>query len=72
MVEVADAADRPLAVNWPSTDRTDPCPQAVFPKSDEQRARLSDAVQGILLFRALDPVSTEGRSAHTHSTTDLQ
>ncbi|KAF0305636.1 cAMP-dependent protein kinase type II regulatory subunit [Amphibalanus amphitrite] len=29
--------------------------KAVFPKSDEQRARLSDAVQGILLFRALDP-----------------
>jgi len=33
--------------------------KAVFPKSDEQRSRLSDAVQAILLFRALDPLQMQ-------------
>lgn len=33
--------------------------KAVYPKSDEQRARLSEAVQGILLFRALDPAQVQ-------------
>lgn len=28
---------------------------AVFPKSDEQRERLTEAVKNILLFRALEP-----------------
>lgn len=31
--------------------------QEVFPKSDEQRARLADAVRNIFLFRSLEPVS---------------
>ena len=31
--------------------------QIVYPKSDEQRQRLSDAIKHILLFRNLDPVS---------------
>lgn len=30
--------------------------QLVYPKSDEQRARLTEAVKNILLFRALDEV----------------
>lgn len=29
--------------------------KVIFPKTDEQRTRLSDSVKNILLFRALDP-----------------
>ena len=32
------------------------CTQIVFPKSDEQRARLAASVKNILLFRALEKV----------------
>ena len=32
-------------------------PQVLYPKSDLQRHRLSEAVKNILLFRSLDPVS---------------
>lgn len=31
--------------------------QIVYPKSDEQRKRLSEAVKPIFIFRSLDPVS---------------
>ena len=75
LTAVAPSVSAVLTVSGPSpADLTDKCElrftllsvclQAVFPKSDEQRARLSDAVQGILLFRALDPVS--GKSAGRH------
>lgn len=33
--------------------------QAVYPKSDQQRHRLAEAVKNILLFRSLDPVSRD-------------
>lgn len=29
--------------------------KVIFPKTDEQRARLCDSVKNILLFRSLDP-----------------
>ena len=31
--------------------------QIIYPKSDEQRQRLGEAIKNILLFRSLDPVS---------------
>ena len=33
--------------------------QIVYPKTDEQRKRLSEAVKPIFIFRSLEPVSTE-------------
>ncbi|KPJ09616.1 cAMP-dependent protein kinase type II regulatory subunit [Papilio machaon] len=38
----------------PEEDDSDEGAPAVFPKSDAQRARLAEAVRGILLFRSLD------------------
>ena len=31
----------------------------MHPKSDDQRVRLSEAIKNILLFRSLDPVSSD-------------
>ncbi|GBP13836.1 cAMP-dependent protein kinase type II regulatory subunit [Eumeta japonica] len=38
----------------PEEDDSDEGAPVVFPKSDAQRARLAEAVRGILLFRSLD------------------
>lgn len=39
----------------PEEDEEDETNKVIFPKSDEQRTRLCDAVKNILLFRSLDP-----------------
>lgn len=39
----------------PEEDEEDENNKVIFPKSDEQRTRLCDAVKNILLFRSLDP-----------------
>lgn len=39
----------------PEEDEEDENNKVIFPKSDEQRQRLGDAVKNILLFRSLDP-----------------
>lgn len=39
----------------PEEDEEDENNKVIFPKTDEQRQRLSDSVKNILLFRALDP-----------------
>ncbi|CAO1407927.1 unnamed protein product [Diamesa serratosioi] len=39
----------------PEEDEEDENNKVIFPKSDEQRTRLGDAVKNILLFRSLDP-----------------
>lgn len=39
----------------PEEDEEDENNKVIFPKSDEQRQRLCDAVKNILLFRSLDP-----------------
>lgn len=38
----------------PENDDEDEGARAIFPKTDEQRARLCDSVKNILLFRSLD------------------
>lgn len=38
----------------PEEDEDDDGTRTIFPKSDEQRQRLSDAVRNILLFRSLE------------------
>lgn len=38
----------------PEEDDEDEGTKAIFPKSDEQRQQLAEAVRNILLFRALD------------------
>lgn len=42
--------------------------KVIFPKTDEQRNRLSDSVKNILLFRALDPEQVN----HLTSDTSVQ
>lgn len=39
---------------------------AIFPKSDEQRARLIESVKNILLFRSLDKEQVRKLDAMTH------
>jgi hypothetical protein len=39
----------------PEEDEEEDNNKVIFPKTDEQRTRLSDSVKNILLFRALDP-----------------
>lgn len=40
---------------------------AVCPKSDEQRERLTEAVKDILLFRALDPEQVRSNTCSSYS-----
>lgn len=42
--------------------------KVIFPKTDEQRTRLSDSVKNILLFRAIDPEQVN----HLTSDTSVQ
>jgi cAMP-dependent protein kinase regulator len=39
----------------PEEDEEEDNNKVIFPKTDEQRTRLSDSVKNILLFRAIDP-----------------
>ena len=48
----------------PEEDEEDENNKVIFPKSDEQRTRLCDAVKNILLFRSLDPEQV--RNIHKH------
>lgn len=38
----------------PEEDEEEEANKVIFPKTDEQRQRLSDSVKNILLFRSLD------------------
>jgi cAMP-dependent protein kinase regulator len=54
----------------PEEDEEEDNNKVIFPKTDEQRTRLSDSVKNILLFRALDPEQVMRAIPYRHLTLD--
>lgn len=56
----------------PEEDEEDENNKVIFPKTDEQRSRLSDSVKNILLFRALDPEQVKSESYFVSDSITMQ